>query len=1147
MKLHRYFFLFLIVGLFLVPATGIEAQKKVAGGEVLNRKNRLISTMSETGKRFYRPVAANSGAFSATVPDGRAGEAYWKQAQPVGPFIEDNSRQIRDCTARVAYDRENIYLFFEIETAAAPVAAVSLADTALDSDSYFQVDIHPVLPDTMRYGRGYYYSLAVNPAGTVWDAYYDPYQEGYFFTSWNSGAQVAATSSEKGWTAEIRIPFSGIDLYSDAGWSWILEFHQSEKGLVASAVSGIRVTQGADVRRPAWVTYYWDRPELMPELQPNARTMFHKQRSITVAGIQQPPIVNRRPDSKLFAETGEVALLLRDDTAEPVGRGSEGSFKVACNRESICFQFKASSGRVKPKDKRAGQDGTGMARQMAGVNGVYMDLELLSREGFWVLLQPRDPQRDAVHQGAYFITFDNSGQVKGTYYDGDGIPHRDWDPGARIDVYDTPEGWGAELTVPVSAMEVPAGCGTSWGLNVWRNAADPVNGNNELAAWCPTRSHHHDTGHSGSLEGIEISIEAQVKKSLEKRLARLESSIRKLDKNYRKQAKTIRSDARAIRGKIRTGDPERIARRIEALEQRLGQVKAARYYATQPRPPSAGHRLLDICMVPGTGLGWAVGRQGVILHTADGGRSWRPQASGTNADLQRVQFIDEKQGWIAGGRVRMGRTNEEMRHDERGGYGYILHTGDGGRNWEIQYGEQGRYIFGLYILNGKQGWAVGERGVILHTTDSGTHWRVTANSGTVNWLYGISFLEDGRRGFIVGETQTVLATDDSGKHWRKVDAPADKAFYGFLPHYRSVTFRGEDGWIVGQNGIILGTGDGGKTWQVQSEVFTGQVRELLDLERVHFADSKHGLAAGRLGTRVMATDDGGASWRLVPVPNRAPLSGVWLEDDGRALLAGAMGSILVSGDSGRSWNSVHGSEAKLDALALMAHGDDGPIMFGAIYAYYALVEGRKIGDIQFQRDAHSIEYQGEIYNLEHHRCINLSGLVVADYMDETENGNNGCDYYHYTQRCWEDETAAIRRMVYLIRTFRPEVVLTHEPVYGDYDKPGHKLAGRAALAAFESSGGEVDQWPELTRLGLPPWQPKKLYCGAGESYPETLDLSGLMEKKVKDGLTAVDWGNIAIRCFQSQGVYHVRGAHLSLMRSLVPVPDQEQSIFDGLE
>jgi hypothetical protein len=47
-------------------------------------------------------------------------------------------------------------------------------------------------------------------------------------------------------------------------------------------------------------------------------------------------------------------------------------------------------------------------------------------------------------------------------------------------------------------------------------------------------------------------------------------------------------------------------------------------------------------------MGWAVGNEGTILHTFDGGLTWEYQESGTQADLFSVSFADENHGWICG-------------------------------------------------------------------------------------------------------------------------------------------------------------------------------------------------------------------------------------------------------------------------------------------------------------------------------------------------------------------------------------------------------------------------------------------------------------------------------------------------------------------
>ena len=42
--------------------------------------------------------------------------------------------------------------------------------------------------------------------------------------------------------------------------------------------------------------------------------------------------------------------------------------------------------------------------------------------------------------------------------------------------------------------------------------------------------------------------------------------------------------------------------------------------------------------------GWAVGTNGTILNTSDGGVTWSAQTSGTEEELTAVHFIDESTG-----------------------------------------------------------------------------------------------------------------------------------------------------------------------------------------------------------------------------------------------------------------------------------------------------------------------------------------------------------------------------------------------------------------------------------------------------------------------------------------------------------------------
>lgn len=66
---------------------------------------------------------------------------------------------------------------------------------------------------------------------------------------------------------------------------------------------------------------------------------------------------------------------------------------------------------------------------------------------------------------------------------------------------------------------------------------------------------------------------------------------------------------------------------------------------------------------------WVVGRPGsVVLHSADAGKTWSAQRTGSPIPLNDVQFVDSDHGWAVG----------EM--------GTILATSDGGRTWTAQRG-----------------------------------------------------------------------------------------------------------------------------------------------------------------------------------------------------------------------------------------------------------------------------------------------------------------------------------------------------------------------------------------------------------------------------------------------------------------------------
>src|SRR5437868_2002126 len=71
--------------------------------------------------------------------------------------------------------------------------------------------------------------------------------------------------------------------------------------------------------------------------------------------------------------------------------------------------------------------------------------------------------------------------------------------------------------------------------------------------------------------------------------------------------------------------------------------------------------------------GWAVGDEGVIWHTIDGGKNWERQPSGVRASLRAVHFLTPFMGWVAG--------RQELPY-AGGSAGVLLVTRDGGCKWQ---------------------------------------------------------------------------------------------------------------------------------------------------------------------------------------------------------------------------------------------------------------------------------------------------------------------------------------------------------------------------------------------------------------------------------------------------------------------------------
>jgi photosystem II stability/assembly factor-like uncharacterized protein len=244
--------------------------------------------------------------------------------------------------------------------------------------------------------------------------------------------------------------------------------------------------------------------------------------------------------------------------------------------------------------------------------------------------------------------------------------------------------------------------------------------------------------------------------------------------------------------------------------------------------------------------GWVTGASGVVLHTADAGKSWAPQNTGTTHWIHSAAFADSNRGWAVGNN------------------GLILSTEDGGKTWATQDSGVPFDLYSVTFLDSQNGWASGFAGTLLHTTDGGAHW-AKISTDTAQWIMLVTFLKnDPNHGWAVGQGGLILATVDGGVTWKKKNNSVRKDLYG-------VTFiDASRGWVVGTHGVIEFTSNGGDSWVIQNGPGRGPLtwsvegmeRESNDLHSVVFLNDKVGYATGVLGI-FLKTVDGGNHWTRI--------------------------------------------------------------------------------------------------------------------------------------------------------------------------------------------------------------------------------------------------------------------------------------------
>lgn len=168
-------------------------------------------------------------------------------------------------------------------------------------------------------------------------------------------------------------------------------------------------------------------------------------------------------------------------------------------------------------------------------------------------------------------------------------------------------------------------------------------------------------------------------------------------------------------------------------------------------------------------------------------------------------------------------------------------------------------------------------------------------------------------------------------------------------------------------------------------------------------------------------------------------------------------------------------------LVVLAHPDDESFGMGGTLAKYAAagvdvhIAIATDGAAGSMAEGHEVAHEtlAQTREQELRKAVDILGghLHLLGYRDSGMVG--GPDNDHPDAFINRDETEAIGKVVEIIRTVRPQVVVTHDET-GGYFHPDHIHCWKITTAAFEAAD-DPDRYPEQ---GLAPFRPEKLYFTA---------------------------------------------------------------------
>ena len=326
-------------------------------------------------------------------------------------------------------------------------------------------------------------------------------------------------------------------------------------------------------------------------------------------------------------------------------------------------------------------------------------------------------------------------------------------------------------------------------------------------------------------------------------------------------------------------------------------------------------------------LGYAISNSGSVIKTTDGWQTATNVNYGGNSVHDRLFFLNENMGFIAGYRRFMKMTldggttwsgisipstlmssGEDVTDIEfvntTVGFvitsnGNVLKTIDQGLTWtKIQPQVSNYQIEELEFINENIGFAAGPLGQIYRTADQGATWTLTDTDAGI--LYDIRYI-DGIL-YAVGSSRSLVTSSDLGVTWSAVKTVSYGTGGSTFTRMYAVTKLNGQLIVAGENGdIYKSTNAANTTWApLYTPIFGGMVTT-----GFQFSNANKGVmvGAGTTQSSIYYTENGGYQWQRKAIAGSSFYKSLDVKSDGKALVTGQSGYVTTT-DFGQTWTTI---------------------------------------------------------------------------------------------------------------------------------------------------------------------------------------------------------------------------------------------------